>query len=89
MDKERYMHKMCVSEELLDMKIEDTDLPFRIRHTLQYYGNIQTVRELIDMTEEELLDLRNFRERQLETTKRWLADNGLFLGGRHRTWRLQ
>ena len=75
-----------VSEGLMNMNIEDTDLPFRIRYTLQHYGNIQTVRQLTNLSEEELMLLRNFRERQLTDTKQWLLKNGLFFSRVFKTW---
>ncbi len=49
---------IVIPEEILDMRIEDSGLPMRIRVCLQRYGKIDTVRELIDRSEEDLLQIQ-------------------------------
>ena len=76
--------RLEISEELLDMNIEESELPVRVRYCL-LHGGIQTVRELIDLTEEEFLQIRNLGQRQLDITKKWLEENGLFFSSPYRT----
>ena len=46
----------------LDMKIEQLDLSIRATNCL-IYGEVETVRELIERDEEQLLSIRNMGER--------------------------
>jgi DNA-directed RNA polymerase subunit alpha len=71
-----------VDEELqakLDMPVEELDLTVRSGNCLQS-AKITTVRELVKMTEADLLKIRSFGKTSLREVKRKLADMGLSLG---------
>jgi DNA-directed RNA polymerase subunit alpha len=65
-------------EAKLAMTIADLDLSVRSRNCLAS-ANIQTVRQLVQMDEAELLKLRSFGKTSLREVKRKLADHGLAL----------
>lgn len=62
----------------LDMTIEDLDLSVRSFNCLKRAG-INTVRDLVAMTEEELIRVRNLGRKSLEEVKKKLADSELEL----------
>ena len=62
----------------LDMTIEDLDLSVRSFNCLKR-ANINTVRDLVAMTEEELIRVRNLGRKSLEEVKKKLSDNELEL----------
>lgn len=62
----------------LDMTIEDLDLSVRSFNCLKR-ANINTVRDLVAMTEEELIKVRNLGRKSLEEVKKKLSDGGLTL----------
>ena len=62
------------------MNIGDLDLSVRASNCLES-AKIQTVGELLDWTEPELLKLRSFGKTSLREIKRKLADIGLGMGG--------
>ena len=66
-----YSHK-------LDMTIEDLDLSVRSFNCLKR-ANINTVRDLVAMTEEELIKVRNLGRKSLEEVKKKLSDGDLSL----------
>lgn len=63
----------------LDMPIEELELSVRSNNCLQAV-KVQKVRELVKMTEAELLKVRSFGKTSLREVKRKLADIGLSLG---------
>ncbi len=71
-----------VDEELaakLDMPIESLELTVRSSNCLES-NNIQTVGELVSMSEADLLKIRSFGKTSLREVRRKLADLGLSLG---------
>lgn len=71
-----------VDEELaakLEMPIESLELTVRSSNCLES-NNIQTVGELVKMTEADLLKIRSFGKTSLREVRRKLADLGLSLG---------
>ena len=60
------------------MTIEDLDLSVRSFNCLKR-ANINTVRDLVAMTEEELIKVRNLGRKSLEEVKKKLSDGGLSL----------
>jgi DNA-directed RNA polymerase subunit alpha len=71
-----------IDEELqakLDMPVEELDLTVRSGNCLQS-AKVATVRELVKMTEADLLKIRSFGKTSLREVKRKLADMGLSLG---------
>ena len=62
----------------LDMTIEDLDLSVRSFNCLKRAG-INTVRDLVAMTEEELIKVRNLGRKSLEEVKKKLSDGELSL----------
>lgn len=62
----------------LDMTIEDLDLSVRSFNCLKR-ARINTVRDLVAMTEEELIRVRNLGRKSLEEVKKKLSDGGLSL----------
>ena len=66
------------SSPKLDMTIEDLDLSVRSFNCLKRAG-INTVRDLVAMTEEELIRVRNLGRKSLEEVKQKLSDNELEL----------
>ena len=65
-------------QDILDMKIEDTGMPNRARRWLQVAG-IETVGELTQRTETDLLTIRNFADTSLTHVREFLDRNGLSL----------
>ena len=63
----------------LDMKIESLDLSLRARNCLEY-GYIKTVRELIQLDEDELMSIRNVGETTLVEIRQQLLLLDLHLG---------
>ena len=68
-----------VDQSLMSMAIADLDLSVRAANCLES-ARIQTVGELVNWTEERLLELRSFGKTSLREVKRKLADYGLSLG---------
>lgn len=62
----------------LDMTIEDLDLSVRSFNCLKR-ANINTVRDLVAMTEDELIKVRNLGRKSLEEVKKKLSDGELTL----------
>jgi len=63
--------------------IEDLDLSVRSYNCLKREG-VTTVGQLIERTEEDLLDIRNFGQKSIEEVKQKLAELGL--GLKQREW---
>ncbi len=70
-----------VQESRLNMPISELRLSVRASNCL-VHGNISTVRELVRMTEDQLLDLKNFGETTLTEITEKLTGMGLRLGMR-------
>lgn len=66
-------------ERKLNMSLAELELPVRATNCLESEG-INTVRDLVIRTEEELLEVRNFGETTLKEVKAKLAEHGLSLG---------
>ncbi|MFZ9291933.1 MAG: DNA-directed RNA polymerase subunit alpha C-terminal domain-containing protein, partial [Ilumatobacteraceae bacterium] len=62
----------------LDMPIEDLDLSERPRNCLKR-GQINTIGELLQRTEEDLLNITNFGQKSLDEIKAKLDERGLSL----------
>jgi DNA-directed RNA polymerase subunit alpha len=60
------------------LPIEDMDLSVRSYNCLKREG-VATVGELVDKTEQDLLDIRNFGQKSIEEVKQKLAEMGLSL----------
>ncbi len=65
--------------EKLDMKVEELELSVRAANCLES-EKLDTVRQLVKMTEADLLKIRSFGKTSLREIKRKLADIGLCLG---------
>ncbi|HEY1188870.1 MAG TPA: DNA-directed RNA polymerase subunit alpha [Gemmata sp.] len=68
-------------ERKLNMSLAELDLSVRATNCLETEG-IQTVRELVSRSSEELLEVRNFGETTLREVKAKLEERGLALGMR-------
>lgn len=68
-----------IDQSLMSMAIADLDLSVRAANCLES-ARIQTIGELVNWTEERLLELRSFGKTSLREVKRKLADYGLSLG---------
>lgn len=69
-------------EDVLNRPIEDlTELSVRSRNSLQK-ENIQTVRDLVQRTEEQMLNIDNFGKKSLQEISDFLAEQGLRFGVR-------
>jgi DNA-directed RNA polymerase subunit alpha len=69
-------------EEILSRPIEDlAELSVRSRNSLQK-ENIQTVRDLVQRTEEQMLDIDNFGKKSLQEITDFLSSQGLRFGVR-------
>lgn len=68
-------------EAKLNMKLSDLKLSVRANNCLES-ENIQTVRDLVQRTEDSLLEVRNFGDTTLNETREKLAQYGLHLGMR-------
>ena len=66
------------NSQKLDRTIEDLDLSVRSFNCLKRAG-INTVKDLVAMTEEELIKVRNLGRKSLEEVKKKLEDDGLSL----------
>jgi DNA-directed RNA polymerase subunit alpha len=66
-------------EQKLNMSIHELDLSVRANNCLES-AKIQTVRDLVQKTDAELLKVRSFGKTSLREVKRRLADMGLSLG---------
>jgi DNA-directed RNA polymerase subunit alpha len=66
-------------EQKLDMTVQELDLSVRANNCLES-ARINTVRELVQKTDQELLKVRSFGKTSLREVKRRLADMGLSLG---------
>jgi DNA-directed RNA polymerase subunit alpha len=62
----------------LDMTIDDLDLSVRSHNCLKRAG-INTVGDLVQKTEDDMMKVRNLGRKSLEEVKKKLADLGLFL----------
>ncbi|MFO7248810.1 MAG: DNA-directed RNA polymerase subunit alpha C-terminal domain-containing protein, partial [Bacillota bacterium] len=65
-------------EKVLDMPIEELDLSVRSYNCLKRAG-INTVGELIQKTEEDMMKVRNLGKKSLEEVQEKLAELGLSL----------
>jgi DNA-directed RNA polymerase subunit alpha len=75
------MDKATVDEGLeskLNMSIHELDLSVRATNCLES-ANVNTVRDLVTMSDRQLLELRSFGKTSLDEVKRKLADLGLSL----------
>ena len=70
-----------ILEAKLSMSIADLHLGVRAGNCLES-ANINTIRELVVRTEDELLDMRNFGETSLREIREKLTEHGLQLGMR-------
>jgi DNA-directed RNA polymerase subunit alpha len=68
-------------ENKLNMRIDDLRLSVRASNCL-HSENIQTLRELVSRTEDELLEVRNFGDTTLQEVREKLKELGLHLGMR-------
>ena len=69
-------------EDVLNRPVEDlTELSVRSRNSLQK-ENIQTVRDLVQRTEEQMLNIDNFGKKSLQEINDFLAAQGLRFGVR-------
>jgi DNA-directed RNA polymerase subunit alpha len=66
-------------ERKLNMSLAELELSVRATNCLESEG-ITTVRDLVNRTDEELLEVRNFGETTLREVKTKLAERGLQLG---------
>jgi DNA-directed RNA polymerase subunit alpha len=66
-------------QQKLDMTVQELDLSVRANNCLES-AKIQTVRELVKKTDQDLLKVRSFGKTSLREVKRKLADLGLSLG---------
>src|SRR5690606_37235251 len=67
-------------DDVLNRPIEDlAELSVRSRNSLQK-ENIQTVRDLVQRTEEQMLGIDNFGKKSLQDIKEFLAGQGLRFG---------
>src|SRR5205807_491591 len=66
-------------ERKLNMSLAELELSVRATNCLESEG-ITTVRDLVNRTDDELLEVRNFGETTLKEVKAKLADRGLSLG---------
>jgi len=81
-EEEMAMNEEVAAEELaqtLDMKVEELELSVRAGNCLES-EKIDTVRQLVRMTEADLLKIRSFGKTSLREVRRKLADIGLSLG---------
>ena len=69
------------TESKLAMSLSELNLSVRAMNCLES-ENIRTVRDLVQRTEDQLLEVRNFGETTLNEVKEKLADMGLRLGMR-------
>lgn len=78
----RDANKALIDPELenkLNMSVQELDLSVRANNCLES-ARIQTVRELVQKTDADLLKVRSFGKTSLREVKRKLADMGLSLG---------
>jgi DNA-directed RNA polymerase subunit alpha len=66
-------------ERKLNMSLAELELSVRATNCLESEG-ITTVRDLVNRSDEELLEVRNFGETTLKEVKQKLEERGLFLG---------
>jgi DNA-directed RNA polymerase subunit alpha len=66
-------------ERKLNMSLAELELSVRATNCLESEG-ITTVRDLVNRSDEELLEVRNFGETTLREVKQKLEERGLFLG---------
>jgi len=74
------MSESSESGGVLDSPISALNLSVRARNCLDA-ENVRTVRQLVKMSEQDLLELRNFGQTSLKEVKRRLGDHGLALAG--------
>lgn len=67
--------------QILAMPITEFELSVRARNCLKKM-NVETLSDIVQLTEEQLLGFRNFGETSLREVKKLLADKGLRLGMR-------
>jgi len=68
----------AIGDPVADMPIEDLDLSVRSYNCLKREG-VQTVGQLRDLTEQELLDIRNFGAKSVDEVKDKLTEMGIAL----------
>ena len=66
-------------QQKMNMTVQELDLSVRANNCLES-AKIQTVRDLVKKTDQELLKVRSFGKTSLREVKRRLADMGLSLG---------
>lgn len=67
-----------VDESVLEMPIEDLELSARSQNCLKK-ANISTVRQLVQLTEKELMEIKNFGARSADEVKEKITELGLKL----------
>lgn len=72
------MADMCVSDDVLDMKVADLSISVRLRNCLEA-AEVHTVRDILDHTRLDLLRYRNFGRVTLRELESLLANMGLQL----------
>jgi DNA-directed RNA polymerase subunit alpha len=65
---------------LIDQPISVLNLSVRARNCLDA-ENVRTIRQLVKLTEQDLLELRNFGQTSLKEVKKRLGEHGLGLNG--------
>ena len=65
-------------DKALDMQVEELDLSVRSYNCLKR-ANINTVQELVNKTDSEMMKVRNLGKKSLEEVKNKLAELNLFL----------
>lgn len=70
--------KPSISEEVLNMTIEELDIPMRIANSLKN-GEIETVRQLINVPSKELSKIKNLGIKSLQLIKDKLKEKGVNL----------
>ena len=65
-------------DKALDMQVEELDLSVRSYNCLKR-DNINTVQELVNKTDSEMMKVRNLGKKSLEEVKNKLAELNLFL----------
>jgi DNA-directed RNA polymerase subunit alpha len=68
-------------EAKLNMPISELRLSVRASNCLEF-DNIQSVRDLVQKTEDQLMEIRNFGETTLVEVRQMLSEMGLHLGMR-------
>lgn len=75
----KHLEEPEIPESKLSMPISVLDLNTRASHCLQDEG-IKTIRDLVERTEDDLLNVRNFGDVTLQEVREKLAEQGLEIG---------